>query len=140
MKRNEFLQKLGLSSAAILGTYCLGALAARIREAPPPEAGSPDFTLDLTDPAYAPLRTNGGFVYQRDVIIARTTNGEFIALARQRTHEGYPVNFEPGTNAFSCPLHGSRFRADGSITGGPATVGLRRFNTEHRGNALRVYA
>jgi cytochrome b6-f complex iron-sulfur subunit len=140
MNRKEFLQQLGLSSAALMAAWCLGSLTACSNEAPALETAAVNFTLDLADPDNAPLLTDGGFIYQSDVIVARTLQGEYVALSRQCTHEGYTVEFESNAGTFYCPLHGSRFASDGSIANGPATRGLRQYNVQLTGNSLWVYA
>lgn len=141
MSRQEFLSRLGLSSRALLAVYCIGNLAGCSREADPSPDNSGDFTLDLDSPANVALRTNGGFLVQGDVIVARTNTGNFVALSRACTHEGTEVVFEPVSNSFICPLHYSVYRVDGTVTEGPAPRPLRRYNTQFdaTANRLRVF-
>jgi cytochrome b6-f complex iron-sulfur subunit len=140
MNRKDFLQKLGLSSAAIMATYCLGGLTACSGNEPTPNGETVDFSIDLADPSNAPLLTNGGFIYQSNVIIARTNQGDFVALSRICTHEGYTIEFQSNDNTFLCPLHGSRFGANGQLVNGPALTALQQYNTELNGNILRIYS
>lgn len=74
MKRNEFLAALGISSAAVILTTCLGCSKNSGGETIPANPPSNiDFTLDLTSSANAALLTNGGYLAINGVIVAKTT-------------------------------------------------------------------
>lgn len=133
MDRKEFLSSLGLSAASILVASCLG----RCKNESNP-AGPVDFTLDLTQPAYAALNTPGGYVYANGVIIARTTNGDLIAVSKACTHEGADVQYQSAQNRFYCPRHGATFSATGSATGGPANGPLRQYTVTINGTSVRI--
>src|SRR5450759_508517 len=76
-----------------------------------------DFTLDLNNSAYAPLKTNGGSVYKNGVIVARTNTVAFLAYSQYCTHAGCTVNFD-GTSYFQCYCHGSVFDSNGNVVQG----------------------
>jgi cytochrome b6-f complex iron-sulfur subunit len=99
-----------------------------------------DFTLDLSNASYAALKTNGGYIYQDNIIIVRTSTGEIVALSDICTHTGCTVNFSNSSNDFLCPCHGSVFAIDGSVVRGPAPSPLKRYNTTINGNSLRIYS
>ena len=42
------------------------------------------------------------------------------------THLGGAVRWNDAERSWDCPLHGSRFDADGSVLEGPAVCGLRK--------------
>ena len=42
------------------------------------------------------------------------------------THLGGIVRFNDAERSWDCPLHGSRFGADGEVLEGPAVCGLRK--------------
>lgn len=58
------------------------------------------------------------------VAVVRIAPGNFVAFSRSCTHEGTQVAVND--DGFTCPNHGSAFRADGSVLTGPATAPLRR--------------
>ena len=68
----------------------------------------------------------GGGVILDDpaVVITQPVAGEVKAFTAICTHQGCLVS-EVVDNEIICPCHGSRFSAvDGSVTSGPATIGL----------------
>lgn len=99
-----------------------------------------DFTLDLTLAANAALTADGGSISQQGVIVVRVSAGNFVAYERSCTHQGTPVNYETASKNFVCPNHGSTFDINGSVTKGPATKALTKYNTSLTGNSLRVFS
>jgi cytochrome b6-f complex iron-sulfur subunit len=150
ISRAAFLRSLGLSSAALMSIYCLGTVTTSCsskKEDPAPNPGpgpggqKVDFTLDLTTPSNDALNTNGGYIYPKDtsIIVARTKNGNFIALSKVCTHQGTTVNFQSANDQIHCPNHGSNFNTDGTVKNGPAATALKKYNTTLTGTNLRVY-
>jgi cytochrome b6-f complex iron-sulfur subunit len=136
--RKEFLSILGMSAAAVACSYCLGGC--KTGDNPVSAPANVDFTLDLTNPAYAALKTNGGYLYNAGVIVARTSAGGYVAVSQSCTHAGANVVFAGSSNQFQCPAHGSIFASDGSVVRGPAGSPLGKYNTSLSGNLLRVYS
>ena len=138
MDRKEFLSLLGISSAALALTYCFGGCQPvnNVPTAP----SNVDFTLDLTNAANSSLNTNGGYVYQGGVIVARTINGSYVAVSQYCTHAGGTVVYESRANEFYCPVHGSAFSTNGSVVSGPASGALAKYNTALSGSSLRVFS
>jgi len=138
MDRKEFLALLGISSAALALTYCFGGCQpmSNIPTAPT----NIDFTLDLTNAAYSALKSNGGYLYNAGVIVARTVSGTYVAVSQYCTHAGGTVQYVATINDFYCPVHGSVFSTSGSVIQGPAGSALVKYNTSLSGNSLRVYS
>ncbi|MES2558339.1 MAG: Rieske (2Fe-2S) protein [Bacteroidota bacterium] len=136
MDRKEFLALIGMATGSVVMSACLGSCK---KEEKSPNL-SKDFTLDLTQPANAPLNSNGGFVVTDGVIVARTTAGAYIAVAAACTHEGTTLNFDASNNRFHCSKHGSNFSTAGAVLNGPAETALQQFNTTLTGNLLRVFS
>ena len=138
MHRKEFLSIIGLGAAAVACSACLdGCMPANDISAPPTNV---DFTLDLTAPANAALKLNGGYIYKDGIIVARTTSGAYVAVSFTCTHAGTTIYYDATINRFHCPAHGSTFATDGTVTGGPATSNLARYNTTLSGTSLRVFS
>jgi cytochrome b6-f complex iron-sulfur subunit len=138
MDRKEFLSLLGISSAALALTYCFGGC----QPAPtaPAAPSKVDFTLDLTNPAYSSLKSNGGYVYNGGIIVAHTVNGGYVAVSEYCTHAGGTVVYDSSINDFYCPVHGSLYSTSGSVIQGPAASPLVQYNTSLTGTSLRVYS
>ena len=139
MERKEFLSVLGFGAAAFACSYCFGGCTN-------PNAGpnitaptNVDFTLDLTNPSYAGLKSIGGSIYNAGVIIAHAQSGYF-AVSYACTHQGTTVVFDASNNSFFCPAHGSRFSLNGGVINGPAGSPLGSYKTSLTGNSLRVYS
>lgn len=102
--------------------------------------GNVDFTLDLTQPAYSVLNNNGGSIIKDNIIVAKTISGMYVALSSICTHQGGTVGYDSSADRFHCPNHGSNFATDGTVINGPATLALKRYNTQQTGTSLRVFA
>jgi cytochrome b6-f complex iron-sulfur subunit len=138
MDRKEFLASLGMSAAFVVYSTCVeGCNVANPVSAAPTNV---DFTLDLTAAANSALKTNGGFVYNNGIIVARTTAGQYVAVYSVCPHAGSTVQYDTRNNRFNCPAHGSNFATDGSLINGPANQGLTKYNTSLNGTSLRVYS
>jgi Rieske Fe-S protein len=55
-----------------------------------------------------------------------TVDGRTCAVSAVCTHLGGVLRFNDLEKSWDCPLHGSRFAADGSVLEGPATRNLKR--------------
>lgn len=149
MKRGEFLRSLGLSSAALMAFYCMGTTLTSCSSSgnndPTPSPGTGtgtgvDFTLDLTTTANQKLKTDGEYVYQGDVIVARVKGGSYVALSKVCTHQGTTVQYRLTQDDFWCPNHGSEYAKTGAVEVGPAAAPLTIYKTtlSANGNSLRV--
>ena len=99
-----------------------------------------NFTLDLTNSANSALNSNGGYIYNGGVIVARTVNGSYVAVSQYCTHAGGTVVFDSRIDEFYCPVHGSVFSKSGSVAGGPAPSALVVYHTSLSGTSLRVFS
>lgn len=136
MDRKDFISQVGLGVAAVLIPACIGGLAGCKKKSEDPPAPV-DFTVDVSA---GPLASNGGFIVQNTVIVARTNTGTFIAVAAKCTHQGTTINYNAGGNNFICPNHQSHFDSEGKVTQGPATSNLVKYNTTLTGSSLRVFS
>jgi Rieske Fe-S protein len=74
-----------------------------------------------------------------DVLVARTADAAFTALASVCTHESCAITAYSGS-AFVCPCHGSQFDAAGKVLVGPARTALRQYNTTFASDILTITA
>jgi len=59
-------------------------------------------------------------------VAVSTVDGQTCAVSAVCTHLGGVVRFNDLEKSWDCPLHGSRFAADGSVLEGPATKNLSK--------------
>ncbi len=137
MTRYEFLKKAGFGGAALM--TLLTACSKSSDLSPITTPGSVDFTLDLTASSNAALKTNGGYVISNNVVVARTSQGTYVAGSHICTHEARTkVVFL--NNEFYCTEHGARFTTAGVGLNSYASAGLSVYKTELSGNSLRIYS
>lgn len=141
MNRKDFLMKLGGGAAFALTATCLGGCAVEnINPDQPGNTATIDFTLDLNAAVNSNLSNNGGYVIvNNQVVVARTTGGEYVAATRTCSHDPRKeVIMRNGE--WYCTAHGARFRLDGTGLNGNGRNGLTIYNTQLDGNMLRVFA
>ena len=135
MKRRDFLIQMGVGAGAAALLSCLGSCT---NPTAIPAAPNANFSLDLTSSANSPLLTKGGFVYQNGVVVAYTTKGTYVALSQTCPHQGGTVQYDPSSDTFFCPAHGSDFSDSGSVNNGPASVGLKSYTVTKSGSTLHI--
>lgn len=95
-------------------------------------------TVDLTDSAYANLKTVGGYAYKGDIIIIRSTDTVYLALSKLCTHSNCTVTYNSSSKDIPCPCHGSKFTTTGAVVNGPATSPLKSYSVKLDGNTLTI--
>lgn len=131
MTRKEFLSQVGIGAATLILPACIAGCKKST------STTTIDFTIDVSSGA---LSKNGGYLVNSGVIVARTSAGNFVAVAAACTHEGTNVQFSLSGNNFTCPNHGAQFDTTGTVTKGPASTSLKQYNTSLSGSSLRVYS
>jgi Rieske Fe-S protein len=58
------------------------------------------------------------------VAVYRRDDGSVVQRSARCTHQGCRVAWNGSERTWDCPCHGSRFRPDGAVLAGPATVPL----------------
>jgi cytochrome b6-f complex iron-sulfur subunit len=141
MNRKEFLSLLGSTATSFALLTCLGGCTKTGGLSSDTIGPSNiDFSLDLSQPANAVLNNNGGYLYKSGIIVARTKNGQYIAVQQICTHENSSVVYQGNYSRFYCDRHGAIYSETGIVTGGPAPRALKQYNTSLDGNLLRVYS
>ena len=139
MDRKEFISLIGGGSISAFLVTCAGCS----KGSDGGSIGGPssiDFSLDLSSSSNSALLTNGGYLAQQGVLVARTTNGTYIAVQQSCTHQNYPLIYDGSTDVFYCNNHGSAFSEKGTVLNGPANRNLKVYNTTLSGTSLRVYS
>jgi cytochrome b6-f complex iron-sulfur subunit len=149
MERKEFIEKVGLSGAAILIFGCMQAcskaetaVAVGTNNNGSTTPTNVDFTINISVAPYNALNTAGGYYVDNanKIIIARTLNNEFIAVSSVCTHASVTIEYQGNNNRFFCSGHGSTFTSTGAVSNGPATQALKQYKTAISGSNLRIYA
>lgn len=135
MNRKEFLSKLGVGAAFALTATCLGGCA---KESFAPTAAV-DFTLDLESAANSNLKSNGGYIIQNRVVVAKDNNGNYVAATQTCSHEGTNAIILKN-NEWFCTDHDARFDLNGNGLNDLGNKGLSIYNIDLSGNTLRVYS
>ena len=119
MRRREFLRALGKGSVVLA---FLAQVAAAARAMVPNVLYEPLKRFRVKRPQeYAQGYT---FDADRRIFVVRSED-QFHVISAVCTHLGCTVQWREG--AFQCPCHGSRFRPDGAVVGGPAPRPLSWF-------------
>ena len=66
----------------------------------------------------------GGGKVVDDLIVVQPKKGEFVAFSTTCPHKQLPKLQAPKDGTITCAAHGSQFKIDGTLAGGPATKGL----------------
>ncbi len=126
MPRRDFLGLAAVSSA--LGAMLFAALGA-LKLPKPGVLPSPSKKFRVSLPES--LGAGDAYLPQgRPVAVFRDAAGVF-AISRVCTHLGCIIQSSP--TGFDCPCHGSKFRADGTVIGGPAPKALSWLAVKHVG-------
>ncbi|MCI1187127.1 Rieske 2Fe-2S domain-containing protein [Hymenobacter sp. DH14] len=141
MNRKEFLQLFGFGATALFASACLGGCGSSTSSDPVVGATNVDFTVDLTASSSAPLNNAAvGYIYNstRDVIVAKTAAGGYVALQAPCPHEGTSVYFSQGQSRFICPNHNAIFDVGGAVLSGPSPRALKQYAVAQTGTTLRI--
>ena len=135
MKRRDFLNNTGtVLGVGIIAQTLEGCSKSSVVPSAPP-AG---MTIDLSSPANSALKTTGGFVLTKGIYVICTAPSTYIALSSICTHQGCTVNYDSGSNKFSCPCHGGMYDSSGKVLVGPPPSPLPKYSVTLDGNSLTV--
>ena len=119
-RRTSRRQVLWRILACSLAIPFLGSLVVMLRRVQ--ATGAPATVL-------IPPDVSVGLSVVESVIVHRGDDGTIRVFSSRCTHLGCRIDRIAGDEAV-CPCHGSRYRADGTVSAGPATRPLRRFRVE----------
>ncbi|MFM8472637.1 MAG: Rieske (2Fe-2S) protein [Candidatus Kapaibacterium sp.] len=136
MNRREFIEKAGVGAAFALALACTQSCS----ESTTP-SGPVDFTLDLSQAAYAKLLTKGSYVIANSCVVVYGLDGAYHAVTVICSHEGErKVVYDKSNDEFTCTAHGARYSKSGSGLNSTGSKGLTAYKTQLSGTLLRVYS
>ena len=121
--------------AAAAGLAAGGAVAGCAGPPPPPAPPSTAPDSQVAHPTASgsagtklgpasDVPVGGGTVFESlEVVVTQPTPGRFVGLTAVCTHTGCIVD-KVVDGLIECPCHGSRYRLDGTVAGGPAPRAL----------------
>ena len=133
MNRKEFLNQVGVGAALVMTGMCFQQCSKEPK-------GPVDLSIDLTDSASADLLQDGGYIIVEEVVIARTSNGDYVAATQICSHQGFKQVFFNSSDQFECSRHGARYDLQGGGLNENGEDGLTIYNTELTGDILRVFS
>jgi len=137
MKRKEFIEKLGLGAAFVLTSTCLGGCTRDTAE----PIKDLDFVIDLDDNKYLDLNAFGSYVVEDQVVIARSTTGEYLAATLICSHDQLAqITYSDADAGWFCTAHGALFTEEGEGLNANGSRGLQIFQTEVTDNFLRIFS
>jgi nitrite reductase/ring-hydroxylating ferredoxin subunit len=137
MKRKEFIEKLGVGAAFVLTSTCLGGCT---RDSAEPIKDL-DFVIDLNQEEFSELNTFGSYIIQDQVVIARSTTGEYLAATLICSHDNLAqITYSGAESGWLCTAHSARFSEEGEGLNANGSKGLQVFNTELDGSLLRIFS
>ena len=104
--------------------------------------------MDISSTMYVELSTIGGWVYitggYKGIVVYRVSPDEFVAYDRacpyNPTLPCERITMDPSGITLTDSCCSSNFSVlDGSIIHGPATIPLKRYNTQFDGQILRIW-
>lgn len=140
--RRTFLQSVIKTAGAVAVVSLLDASLLR-RVVASPDAGAITVKIDDHDE----LKTVGGAIVLDvppavtiggKIILARTDENVFTALAAKCTHKGCTIGYDADDKLFECPCHGSHYNLDGTVEHGPAPRPLQAFPTRFAGGVVTI--
>lgn len=143
LNRAAFLRSLGLGAATLSALY-FGACTSKQTDVAPnptdgtdsqavakgntdPFSGKVDFTLDLTLPENAKLKTAGQFASAGLIVVALTTGGKYVSLLSLCTHASGSLWYRASQNDFRCQDHGGLFETNGNVKMAPPTKPVQTY-------------
>ena len=141
MERKNFIRKFAVGGSLLLTAPVIFSACSEDSEDVPNNNNNNNtqgVTVDLSHADFAALKTVGGYGYNDNIIIIRSTDTLYIALSKSCTHQGYALIFDNTSKQLVCNNHGSKFTTTGSVVTGPATSSLKLYDVKLSGTTLTI--
>lgn len=136
MERRDFIHKISAGAAIALVVTGIGSCLSPSED---PQATPVDFILNLN--LLPQLTKSGGFLIKENVLVAKTTQGDYIAATLICSHEQErKVMYDEANNQFHCTAHDARFDASGKGLNNNGKRNLTTYITELNGTSLHVFS
>jgi cytochrome b6-f complex iron-sulfur subunit len=136
MDRKDFFRKAFIGGSVLIFAPAVFSACTKASDALAIPGGSS--TIDLTSSAYSSLKTVGGYAYNGNVIIIRSSATNYIALSSICTHQGCTVGYSNSANKLICPCHGAVYNTSGTVLQGPAPSSLMMYTAIVTGTTLTI--
>ncbi|WP_044171951.1 Rieske (2Fe-2S) protein [Flectobacillus major] len=94
-------------------------------------------SIDLTSSTYAALLQNGGYVIVNSIVVARISEGTYVAATQTCSHEPKKkVIFRSGE--FYCTEHGARYSTTGTGLNSYGSKGIKVYTVTVSGSTLTI--
>jgi nitrite reductase/ring-hydroxylating ferredoxin subunit len=134
MERRDFIEQILLLSGCGIVATCANACTNQVIN---PNVVI-DFVIDLSENSNKALLQIGGYVIKQDVIVAKTSNNEYVAASVICSHQGEKQIRLVG-NQWVCSAHLAAFDIEGKGLNKHGEKGLPVYKTSLNGNLLRVF-
>lgn len=139
MERKDFIKKFAVGGSILFTAPVFFSSCSDDDDDDNTNPGNPnEIIIDLNSASSAELGTVGGYIYSGSLIVFRTGDTSYKALARRCTHQGCDVTYSHTNGNVPCPCHGSVFTTSGGVTTGPANVNLKSYSVTKDGDMLRI--
>jgi len=136
MNRKDFFKKAFIGGSVLIFAPTVFSACTKASDVLP--AGSGTGTIDLTSSAFASLKTVGGYAYNGNVIIIRSSATNYIAMSSICTHQGCTVGYNSSVKKLECPCHGAVYNTNGTVLQGPAQSALTQYTATVTGTTLTI--
>ncbi len=141
MERKEFLKKFAVGGSILFtAPILLNSCSDEVGDDDDNNGRSNpnEIIIDLNNSAYSELKNVGGYAYKNDIIIFRTSDTSYVALSKLCTHSQCTITYNHSGSELPCPCHGSKFSTSGTVTNGPASSNLKKYNVKKDGDTLII--
>ncbi len=151
MERREFLESLGLGAAFVLTATCLHSCANNNSNLVTPTTtgttgttgttNSDLLTVDLTLPANSALNSNGGYIVEKGIVVARDKNGNYVAATQTCSHQDLQgIYYDSASNSYYCSVHGAHYNLAGTGLNSNGSRGIAIYKATLNGTTLHITA
>lgn len=141
MERKEFIKNFALGGSILLTAPVIFSSCSSDSDEDNEPVNLPTgngVVIDLNATSSEALGTVGGYIYSGELIVFRTGENAYRAVAKACTHQNCPISYDHANGNLPCSCHGSKFTTAGTVINGPATTNLESFTVKLEGSTLKI--